>query len=371
LGLKEIFNKIYSRLTKLSVFDIFQIISIVVAIICIILYYVFSRVGFTIIDQTSLILYLLVSMSVFIISNSKKNEIVFNEQKEDNKRISEDLNKVYGDLTSIKNGTITIENMDNKIIKVSEDVCILKKGTTISTLSDQQSFYHKLADVATKATTRVWLTHLDQWAPDSHKYAGLDKKEYFDKILEYAKNHPKVDFKRIISIPTEDKLIWVKDLIEKTKDYENLNFAYIRLDDLENLFPLSVVSTQIMDDNKMFLLNPELNLVPRTKGLFKDCLYFENTDMVAVYSHYYESVWKKITEKNSQWGCLIKDGNGVDTYNDNIQIIIDDLNKMENRQHKLDVNDFLINDDTTKKSIIEDNKSPNIIMTGKKPKIDT
>lgn len=306
-------------LNRNNIIDITSCISIIAALISVLVYLISSRVGWNI-DGISILLTLLASISLFIITNTKKSEIV-----------NDAINQISNNVNAIKIGT---DNLN----QISNDVKAIKTGTPalIIGINNQHDFYCHLNEKVLKSTNRVWLTHLDQWAPISPKYTDLDRVNYFDSVLQYAKNHEEIDFKRIISIPNEEKLAWVEKLINDSSSHHNLNFAYIKIDDIETLFPTSVVSCQIIDFDKMFILNPLLNRVPRTRGKFKDCLYFENRKIVEVYADYYDKLWDELSKKNCSFGCLLKDGNGTDLFYSKKNMILDHIKTYENKQSKAD-----------------------------------
>lgn len=301
----------------------------------------------------AIVLVFLATISWYIVSMSFKNETSFekiNETLDKNIKDSERFKAEFEDIgIQFENqGTATgllgdkINQNDNKlsisIKEIDTQLKDLKKETsaTVRELDSQAEFYRVLNDKVLSAKSRVWLMHLDPYAPDSNIYADLARTEYFKNCAEKAiaqntAQHP-VEFRRIINIPTLGKLEWAEKLINETKDLKNLHLAYIHIDDIEDSFPISVTSCQIIDNRAVFLLNPELNVVP--EGKFKTCIIIENEKIVSVYKNYYEKIWNLLEEKNSKKGCIIKDGPGTSLFNKNKQRILDDINEgsMEHKE---------------------------------------
>jgi hypothetical protein len=285
----------------------------------------------------AILLFLLAAISLFIINTAFKNDSAFdkiNATVDQTKRDSEEFKGKFGEIHQSflaqgeANGWITDSIKD---IKVQLSDIKKESSATVRELESQTEFYRVLNDKVLSAKSKVWLMHLDPYAPDSIIYNDEARKVYFkncaDKAIAQNGANKPVEFRRIINIPNLDKLEWVENLIKETKDIKNLHLAYIHLDDLdiENSFPVSVTSCQIMDNRAVFLLNPELNIVP--KGEFKKCIIIENEKVVEIYEEYYKSIWELLKTKNSKMGCIIKDGPGTDMFYKHQQRIVDDINK--------------------------------------------
>lgn len=235
-----------------------------------------------------------------------------------------------------------INDIDNKlsisIKEIDTQLKDLKKesSATVRELESQAEFYRVLNDKMLSAKSRVWLMHLDPFAPDSVKYSDLARTEYFNNCAEKARTEntaqQPVEFRRIIAIPTLEKLDWTEKLIQDTKALKNLHLAYIHIDDIKYTFPISVTSCQIIDNRAVFLLNPELNVVP--EGKFKTCIIIENEKVVSVYKDYYEKIWTLLENNNSK-GCIIKDGPGTTLFDANKQRILDDINKLPTKTEEI------------------------------------
>jgi len=280
-----------------------------------------------------------------MVSMSYKNETAFEKINGTLDKNAQDSTKFKEEFEDIaiqfgNQGTATgmlgdkINDIDKKLSASVADIDTqlkdLKKesSATVRELDSQSEFYRVLNDKVLSAKSRVWLMHLDPYAPDSVVYSDLARTEYFKNCAEKAiaqnnVQHP-VEFRRIIGIPTMGKLEWTERLINETKDLKNLHLAYIHIDDIAESFPVSVTSCQIIDNRAVFLLNPELNVVP--EGKFKTCVIIENEKVVQVYKDYYEKIWSLLEEKNSKKGCIIKNGPGTALFEKNKERIIDDIN---------------------------------------------
>jgi hypothetical protein len=224
-----------------------------------------------------------------------------------------------------------------KEIQVQLDDLKRESNARVRELDSQPVFYRELKKQMLLAEKKVWLMHLDPYAPDSVKnYNDKSREEYFkvckDRALDQNGVSNPVEFRRIINIPTMEKLDWTEKLIESTKDLQNFQLAYIYVDDIENTFPVSITSCQIMDNNAVFLLNPELNIVPG--GAFKKCILIENQNVVSIYDTYYTHIWEELQKTDSKLGCIIKDGPGTELFYQNKQRIIDNIKKQEPKTKK-------------------------------------
>lgn len=260
---------------------------------------------FVIVD--AIMLFLLAEVSLYSISMGYKNESSF-----------EKIN------SSLQKNSVDNETLNESVKAINSEIKDIKKESTatVRELNSQAEFYRVLNDKVMSATNNVWLMHLDPHAPDSDIYSDPVRKDYFDNCLKKAKTQS-IEIRRIISIPTPGKLEWTQNLVRDTKDLRNFLLAYIDIPDIENSFPISVTSCQIIDNRVMFLLNPSLNVVP--EGEFRKCIIIENENVVSIYKRYYESIWDSLKERNGKLGCIIKDGPGTAHFDRNLQRIKDDI----------------------------------------------
>jgi len=205
-----------------------------------------------------------------------------------------------------------------------------ESAAKIRELGHQNDFYRQLNEKVKEAQEKVWLMHLDPHAPTSDFYNDPTRKEYFENCLEKAKSQ-QVVIKRIINIPTMDKLEWTENLIKETSGLQNIHLAYINIDDIEHSFPQSVISCQIIDNDSMFLLNPMRNVVP--EGDFPKCILIENKNVVSIYTEYYDALWKKLSDPQCTFGCIIKNGPSSQLFETHHQRIKDDINSRATKQN--------------------------------------
>lgn len=193
-------------------------------------------------------------------------------------------------------------------------------------LTKQSELYTELENKVVHANRRVYLMHLDSKPPTSSTYNDNNRIKYFKNCLAKAEEG-RVKFRRIVNIENQEMLDWVENLINATDDLQNYQIAYIKTGDkgIENNFPFTITSCQIIDDDKMFLLNPVQNYVPR--GEFLDCAYIENTEIVTVYAEYYNKLWIHLNDTECKYGFMIKDGPGTRLFKENKQKIIDNFVK--------------------------------------------
>lgn len=193
----------------------------------------------------------------------------------------------------------------------------------IRILDDQNSFYSALTDAVCNAKMEVMFIHLDPYVATKKDHCEDGRANYFDAAHEYVKSNS-IRMRRIISIPNEKKLEWTKNLIDKTKEIKTLDLAYIKINDIEKSFPETVISCDIIDDHRLFLLNPTLNYIPTGKE-FRGILDIENADAVIIYKEYFEKLWTEVTKENSKLGCYLKKGSDCTYFDRNLSRIKADM----------------------------------------------
>lgn len=295
-------------------------IPILAIVISAVLYIVFSALGLlNIVYANYLLLALLAALSWRILSITQKMKNAF---------IKIDTTFAYQN----KNN----EKITGKISKISDDVLSLVNEDTafIDEFDNLEEFYDSLEKKEIAASKRVWLMHLDPWPPTSSKCNSRGRVDYFDNILKIVKGKDEIEVKRIINIPNLEKLEWVENLVKETDQRDNFHLAYINVKNIEYFFP-TTISCQIIDEDKIFLLNPLLNHIPRTS--FKKCVYIENRKVTAIYEDYYERLWSELENENCAFGCIIKGGKGTDLFDNNLQRIKNDINKRSDQHTIADI----------------------------------
>lgn len=185
-------------------------------------------------------------------------------------------------------------------------------NASIEVLSQHEDFYYKLNKCRLGATREVLLTQLDPNPPESYEDESK-RKSYFASDIEYAKSHPNVTIKRILSIETIEKMEWVRGLIDATKDLPNLFLAFVNIENItkERPFP-KMLSLQIIDGNEVFVLNPQYSYMPKS---YQSCFYLKNKDVAKIFVDYHTSIWRELERdsENSEFkqGCILKEGKDI------------------------------------------------------------
>jgi chorismate mutase len=226
------------------------------------------------------IAWLLISMVppsiIFLIVKSYEDNVTYS-------KIQDELEKIRND----------IKNFDNASVEV------FKK---------RDDFYKKISEERSKANSIVQLTLLDPYSPYKEMKNNA-RKDYFNADIENIKKlkEKNVSFYRILSIETEEKWDWIKEFIEKTKELDNVFLAYIKVGDIEKSIPFpKLLSLQIIDKEKMFMLNPKCSYMPDNYEN-NYCYYLENKGVAEIYVDYYNRVWDSL-KNNSEYGCILKEG---------------------------------------------------------------
>jgi uncharacterized protein YoxC len=235
----------------------------------------------------------------------------------------------FGELTKeVKASDVQTQDTYSLLKKVQEMSIETLKGlervnqTQTEIITTSARFYTLLAEMRKGAKNRVQLTQLDPNPPVV--FGDPVRKDYFDKTIQFIREHPDVKVQRIMSIPNKEKLNWVKEDIEKSKDLNNLHLAYIRITDIESIYPTPpILSMQIVDESKLLLLDLRYSYMPMA---FKPCLYLEDRQVVKqIYSQYYDSLWSQLETYNQAWehgeknqdkigGLILKDGMDSEGY---------------------------------------------------------
>lgn len=216
------------------------------------------------------------------------------ERDSELKEIKDKIEQLVPNVTSLSN---EIRNFNNASIEV---------------LSQHEDFYSKLTKCRLCATLEVLLTQLDPNPPESYEDESK-RKSYFDSDIEYAKSHPHVTIKRILSIETEEKMEWVRGLIDATKDLPNLFLAFVNIENIakERPFP-KMLSLQIIDRNEVFVLNPQYSYMPKS---YQPCFYLKNRDVAQIFVDYHTDIWRELERdsENNEYkhGCILKEGKEI------------------------------------------------------------
>lgn len=180
-----------------------------------------------------------------------------------------------------------------------KEIHSIKTGSNIVTTKmgkGSDDFYSLALEYLNVSNSTIWLTSLNE--KDPNVKGSIMRTKYFKEVIPFAKkNKSNVEVRRIVKIPTLEKLEWVKKQIESAKNLENVSFAYIDKD-------TKILNVQIFDEKKMLLWDPGQDRVSQKHNKF---ICSENADVVEMFSEYYENIWKELS--NNRGGFIIKDRN--------------------------------------------------------------
>jgi len=219
-------------------------------------------------------------------------------------------------ITKNHDDNVTHSKFQNELEKLRSDI-ENSNNASIEVFKNRIDFYDKIGEERLKAQSIVQLTLLDSYSPYKNE-ENKARRDYFDNDIKNIKelNSRCVKFYRILSIETEEKWKWVKRLIEETEDLDNVFLAYIKVGDIEKSVPFpKLLSLQIIDNEKVFMLNPKFSYMPND---YESCYYMKNKEVAEIYVDYYKNVWASL--KNSEHGCIIK--SGKDNYEDKMNEIL-------------------------------------------------
>lgn len=204
--------------------------------------------------------------------------------------------------------------------KISNEVHIIQSGSNIANTksgkgSDQ--FYGLALEYMNISGSSIWLTSLNDRNPNVK--GSIMRNKYFNSVFPFAKKNKTVEVKRIVKIATLEKLEWVKEQIESTKNLENVSIAYIEKE-------INILNLQIFDEKRMLLWNPGQAKVSQQHNKF---IYSENVDVVEMFAEYYENIWQDL--QRNRGGFILKEGNRNNSIelNNKLQII---KNKIETEE---------------------------------------
>lgn len=265
---------------------------------------------------------MIVEMLLYLITKFIDDSINEHQNKKEILNINESLKSINVSIKDDVASKNTVNDLSSKISSLEKTIPLINNAS-IDLLNTQNEFYEKLSKSRLSAKNKIDLTQLDPWPPKGYKDpdSASERRSYFEQDVEFAKSHPTTYIRRILSIETEEKLQWAKELIESTKGISNLFLAYINIGEIEKSVPFpKMQSIQIIDETEVFLLNPQYAYMPRQ---YQKCFYIKNMEFAKIYSEYYEEIWKKI-ENNSnvkEIGCILKNGADDEGYEEKLDII--------------------------------------------------
>lgn len=152
-------------------------------------------------------------------------------------------------------------------------------------MCDRTGFYRHMLGALRSAGKSVDLTQLDSHAPKH--YGTPEMVEYFNLQTRMVREYPGMKFRRIVAIPTLEKLEWVLDVLDDVKDCPNFQINVINLATDGSLPP--PLSLQIFDRREMCLVDPTLGyMLPEDQ---RHMLWVKGGAVSDVFSIYYDSLW--------------------------------------------------------------------------------
>ncbi len=200
--------------------------------------------------------------------------------------------------------------------KMYKEINEVKRSSNITNTKagkGSDDFYELGLEYLGVSQSSVWLTSLNINKPS--RKGSITRNKYFDSVFPFAKRNQTVEIKRIVKIPTLDKLDWVIEQLKSTENLDNVSIAYVEND-------IDILNLQIFDEKYLLLWNPGKS---RVSPKYNKFIFSENIDIVEMFSEYYENLWKRL--QNNQGGFIIKDGsrNNISDIDNKLNIIREKL----------------------------------------------
>ena len=188
-------------------------------------------------------------------------------------------------------GQLVVGDIQKVSVQVSELV-----NTVVSDMYHEaeqctrDGFYDHMLNAVERAQVSVDLTQLDERPPKDIGTARMVA--YFKRQAEIVAERPHVIFRRIVSVPTLEKLAWVLDVLEKVGTSPNFQIAVVDTSSAGPTLP-PPLSLQIFDDREICLVDPTIGyMLPERQ---KNMLWVNGGATAAIFSLYYEEFWKLTT----------------------------------------------------------------------------
>jgi len=221
-----------------------------------------------------------------------------------------------------------------------KSLCI--NTTCVELLPTREIFYQKLMHAGENSKSCVYNMHIDIYVPSKDVYVQSENDNnipYLEKNLKKAESNEArgMEFKRIVNISSMDMLNWVEELVRRVQNLENYQIAYINIDLMHISSQNSFVNCQVIDDNIVFLLDPDKKYVPYSQNM--NGLYLKGNKINEYYKNYYDRLWDNLISSGCSYGCLIKGQRSDLLFDKNRERIITDIKKGEETQNKREVNE--------------------------------
>jgi len=161
---------------------------------------------------------------------------------------------------------------------------VLKDGVTNVKKVDIDELFSSLRNAVINAKKSIDLTSIDKSDPSDATYLEDEKarQEYFKTINSIIKSN-KIKVRRITSVNSIEKLNKLKSWTIDYKDCSNFHIKYTEVD--KNAL-LQVLSIQVVDSKKVFLLGKDRTL--------NEHIIIESEVLGKVFQNYYDSYWNSL-----------------------------------------------------------------------------
>lgn len=182
--------------------------------------------------------------------------------------------------------------------QIHDDLSILKEELaklTKAEVLDVRAFYARMAQATRRTTRTVDLMQLQEVQPS---LSGVPEANYYFSLIAELSQNRNTRVRRIVSIETPSKFLWVLKTIDKSrsKGYKNFNLRYIDIsvlkenEDRRIPFPLNI---QIFDRREILIVNPKLGY--STVASESENIWIEDSEIARVFSTYYDRYWNMCT----------------------------------------------------------------------------
>lgn len=154
---------------------------------------------------------------------------------------------------------------------------------------DRPQFYRRMLSALSEAKFTVDLTQFDSHPPKH--FATEEMQAYFVAQELKVKNDLNVEFRRIVAIPTLEKLEWVLDFLDNIGECPNFQVSSIDLAVNSDLPP--PLSLQIFDKKQICLVDPTRGHMSHNEH--NNMLWCNGEAVARVFNIYYSELYSKAT----------------------------------------------------------------------------
>jgi hypothetical protein len=169
-------------------------------------------------------------------------------------------------------------------------------------MCDRPAFYGHMLSALRDVEKSVDLTNLDSYPPGHYGTPAMV--EYFQLQTRTVRERPDMRFRRIVSIPTLEKLEWTLDILDQVAECPNFQINVIDMSATSALPP--PLSLQIFDRKEMCLVDPTLGfMLPEDQ---RHMLWVKGVAVSNVFSIYYDSLWslaRRVKEGSIIYGPVL------------------------------------------------------------------